>query len=340
MVSPVPWMTDRERYDIWRRMRNSAHLSDSFNRMAWIGDDALKTQVTQYLYQSTLDRFGADTLLMHDLRELFECRWSQLVITVALGLDEEVDPPLQPLVQGMGRSNPQIKSYADIFEAYIGGLCSKDRAVVDHWISTLVRRFYRDLMKEVERYLGSTSYPREKLDVTCIRLHVDWDPFYGPFLELKPRHACYHLQPWRTFLLPDCFILTSIGHPPRLMRHPVLSSEDVHQKRMPRDTFAASFRRTAMDARQGTVLTMTPVNRSSSAPFPPGTLSMPSMPTSSNVHLRVVHNLSSTHLEIDSSRHASQNGLKEIVDLTQDEDDDAENDNDCDCDMNEVEDLL
>ncbi|KZO90642.1 hypothetical protein CALVIDRAFT_542505 [Calocera viscosa TUFC12733] len=202
-------MTDRERYDIWRYKRNSDVLVDTFNRMAWIGDDALKTQVTQYLYEKTIDRMGADSLLLHDLRETFECRWCQLVITLALGLDEEMHIPLVPLRQGMDRSHPHLKAYADILEGYIGGLCSKDREVADEWISTLIRRFYRDLMKEVDAYLAPWRDQGQIVDVTCLRVRVDWSPYYGPILELKPRPGCesnHH---------PQYDMMKSIDHSPQ-----------------------------------------------------------------------------------------------------------------------------
>ncbi|KZT54261.1 hypothetical protein CALCODRAFT_519513 [Calocera cornea HHB12733] len=243
MVDPLPWMTDRVRYDIWRYKRNSEVLLDTFNRMAWIGDDALKTQVTKYLYEKTIDRIGADSLLLHDLRETFECRWCQLVITIALGLDEEMDRPLPGLRQGMDRSHAQIKVYADILEGYIGGLCARDREAADDWIFTLIRRFYRDLMKEVDSFLKPWQLQGRVIDVTCIRLRVDWSSYFGPILELRPRPGYQYIGYLTKPLLRDCFIMTSFGHEPRFMQHPVVTQDDLRKRPIRPDTFSQSFKR-------------------------------------------------------------------------------------------------
>jgi len=318
MISPLPYMSDRERYHIWRNKRNFGRDLDSCNRMAWIGDDALKTQVTQYLYENTVDRMGADSQLLHDLRETFECRWCQLVITLALGLDEEVYPPLAPLMQGMNRLHPHIKAYADILESYIGGLYSKDREAAEDWISTLIRRFYRDLMKEVDAYLAPWSYPGQVLDVTCIRLHIDWSPYYGPILELKPKRGYHHIPPKTKPLLETCFALTALYHVPRLMRHPIIDPEVIRTKRVPRDKFSESFRRNGTDAPRTTALAAMPTGDAVS------TVSMPSLypfPPLLDPQYAMATYLGSSSLSSITPRVDYHPGMPDFVDLTQDEDD-------------------
>jgi len=211
--------------------------------MAWIGDDAMKTKVTEYLYKNTVDKVGADALLLHELRAAFECRWCQLVITLSLGLDEEMQTSLSPLRCGMDRSHPDIKVYADILEGYIGGLCAQDREAADDWIDTLIRRFYRDLMREIDGYLASWGLNGATMDVTCIHIHIDWNPIDGPILELKPRKSNPNIPPRIKPLLPTCFGMTSSAHPQRLLQHPVFDSAVAQAKRIPQDKFGDSFRR-------------------------------------------------------------------------------------------------